>query len=258
MLKAELHAHINADPHHLKNINYSAFQLIDEAVKQNFNILAITCHDCVYEDKSAEEYAKKKGILLIKGIERTIEGKHVLIYNIFNREAQKIHTFEELKQFKQNHSKILVIAPHPFHWTPVCLKNKVIRYVELFDAWEYSWYYTYGINPNQKTVRLAQQFHKPIVGCSDVHRIENLGKTYTLIDAEPTINSVFAAIKENRVKVVTKPLSWIKFAVIVAYILKAIVGEMTSTHSISESDSPFLSSQKNLKIEDIFSLCEFR
>ncbi len=230
MLKAELHTHINADPHHRKNINYSAFQLIDEAVKQEFNVLAITCHDFVYEDKSAEEYAKKKGILLIKGIERTIAGKHVLIYNLSNLEAQKIHTFEELNQFKQNNSKILVIAPHPFHWTPVCLKNKVIQYVDLFDAWEYSWYYTYGINPNRKTVRLAQQFHKPVVGCSDAHRIDNLGATYTLIDSKPTMKDIFAAIRENKVKVVTKPLSWGKFALIAVYILKAIVGEMTSTH----------------------------
>ncbi len=225
MLKAELHIHINADPHHLNNINYSAFQLIDEAVKQEFNVLAITCHDWVYEDDAAEEYAKKKGILLIKGVERTIEGKHVLIYNLSNVETQKIHTFEELKRFKQKNPKILVIAPHPFHWTPVCLRNKVIQYLEVFDAWEYSWYYTYGINPNRRTVKLAKQFHKSVVGCSDVHRIENLGETYTLIEAKPTINGVFEAIKENKVKVVTKPLSWIKFTAIAFHLLKAILNE---------------------------------
>lgn len=230
MLKSELHIHINADPHHLKNINYSAFQLIDEAVKQEFKVLAITCHDWVYEDKTAEKYAQKKGILLIKGVERTIEGKHVLIYNLSNSEAQKIHTFEELKRFKQNNPKIFVIAPHPFHWTPVCLRNKVIQYFDLFDAWEYSWYYTYGINPNQKTAKLAQQYHKPVVGCSDVHRIENLGKTYTLIDAKPTINSVFEAIKENKVKVVTKPLSWIRFATIGVHVIKSVLGESFKTN----------------------------
>ena len=289
MLKSELHIHINADPHHRKNINYSAFQLIDEAVKQEFKVLAITCHDWVYEDKIAEDYALKKGILLIKGVERTIEGKHVLIYNLSNSEAQKIHTFEELKRFKQNNPKILVIAPHPFHWTPVCLRNKVIQYLDLFDAWEYSWYYTYGINPNRKTMKLAQRYHKPVVGCSDVHRIENLGKTYTLIDAKsyvhstikskskqlsklvrrevnsfrcgsllmllrnrmlptgtqhlrtdikdfegaihiPSVEDVFEAIKENKVKVVTKPLSWIRFATIGVYVIKSVLDESFKTN----------------------------
>ncbi|MBI4981149.1 PHP domain-containing protein [Candidatus Woesearchaeota archaeon] len=230
MLKAELHTHINADPQHRKTINYSAFHLIDEVAKQQFKVLAITCHDWVYEDKSAEEYAKKKGILLIRGVERTIGGKHVLIYNLSNREAQKIHTFEELKQFKQNNSKIFVIAPHPFHWTPVCLRNKVLQHLDLFDAWEYSWFYTRWINPNRKMVRLATQFHKPIIGCSDVHRIENLGNTYTLIDAKPTIEDVFTGIRENKAKVVTKPLSWTKFAIIALHLLKAIAWETTRAH----------------------------
>ncbi len=230
MLKAELHAHINAGSRHRKNINYSALQLIDEAAKQEFNVLAITCHDWVYEDKTAEAYAQKKGILLIKGVERTIEGKHVLIYNLSNADMQKIHLFEELKKFKQKNKGILVIAPHPFHWTPVCLRNKVLQYVDLFDAWEYSWYYTYGINPNRKTAKLAKQFHKSVVGCSDVHRIENLGATYTLIDSKATIESVFEAIKKNKVKIVTKPLSWIKFTAIAFHLLKAILGESLKTH----------------------------
>lgn len=230
MLKAELHTHINTDPQHRKTINYSAFQLIDEAAKQNFNVLAITCHDLVYEDKLAEEYARKKGILLIKGVERTIEGKHVLIYNLSNAEAQKIHTFEELKKFKQNNPKIFVIAPHPFHWTPVCLRSKVIQCLEVFDTWEYSWYYTHWVNPNRKTTKLAKHYHKSVIGGSDVHRIDNLGATYTLIDSKPTVEDVFDAIKENKVKVVAKPLSWIKFTAIALSILKSIVREKLKTH----------------------------
>ena len=82
MLKAELHTHIHADPKDGHFVTYSAQELIDEAAQKNFDVLGISCHDYLYRDQAAEEYARQKGILLLSGVERTIEGKHVLLYNL--------------------------------------------------------------------------------------------------------------------------------------------------------------------------------
>ena len=77
MLKADLHIHTKEDPVHHKDIKYTAKQLIDHAANQGYEVIAITCHNKVYYNKKIKEYAKKKGILLIPGIEKTIKRKHV-------------------------------------------------------------------------------------------------------------------------------------------------------------------------------------
>ena len=100
MLKAEFHTHVKGDPQ--DNISYSAKQLVDKAAELNYDVLAITCHNWVYEDQSIEEYAKNKNIILFRGIERDIENKHTLLYNITNDEAQKIFTFTDLKKAKES------------------------------------------------------------------------------------------------------------------------------------------------------------
>ncbi len=204
MLKAELHTHINHDPE--DTIPYSAQELIDCAAKKGFQVLGITCHNYVYHNPETDKYAKSKGILLLSGVERTIDGKHVLIYEITPTDAQQIKHFRDLSIWKQKHPQSLVIAPHPFHLTGTCLKNKILKYLDLFDAWEYSWFYVSFFNPNKKTTALAKRYHKSLTGSSDVHRLNCFGRTYTLIDAPQTKSSVFKAIRNGKVEVVTEPL----------------------------------------------------
>lgn len=204
LLKAELHCHLGYDPG--GTIPYSDTELIDYAAARGFQVLGITCHDYVFQNKETKKYARSKGILLLSGVERTIKGKHVLIYDISPQEAVQIHTFEELKVWKQKHPQSLVIAPHPFHLTGTCLKEKILKYLDLFDAWEYSWFYVSFFNPNKRTVNLARKYHKPLTGSSDVHRLNCFGRTYTLIDAPKTQAGVFKAIREGKVDVVTESL----------------------------------------------------
>jgi hypothetical protein len=63
-LKVELHTHTDFDPSDL--INYSARQLIDEAARQGFDVLAITCHDALQWSQSLSEYAASAGIQLAR------------------------------------------------------------------------------------------------------------------------------------------------------------------------------------------------
>ena len=207
MLKAELHTHINIDPLDYKFIDYSAFELIDRAVQQNFNVLAITCHNYVYQDPKAADYAKNKNLLLLFGAEKDVDGKHTLLYNIPNDVAQSINTLDDLQRARKEHPEMFVIAAHPFHYRSSCHKNNITKHLDLFDAWEYSFFYTSFFNPNKKTSRLAEKHNKPLVGNSDVHKLKDLGRTYTLVDAPPDAQALFRAIKEKKIKIVTTPLS---------------------------------------------------
>lgn len=206
MLKAELHTHINIDPIDHKFIDYSAFQLIDRAAELNFDVLAITCHNYVYNDPTAKEYAQQKNILLLFGAEKDVNGKHTLLYNISNEVAQTISTYDDLHRARKEHPEMLVIAAHPFHYRSTCHKKNIIKNLNLFDAWEYSFFYASFFNPNKRTVRLAKAHSKPMIGNSDVHKLKDIGRTYTLIDAVPKEEDVFKAIKEGRTKIITAPV----------------------------------------------------
>ena len=211
MLKTELHTHCSVDPRDNKWVKYSAKELVDEALKKKFDVLAITCHNYVHQDGNLKKYAKDKGLLLIFGMERDVEGKHTLMYNISQEDAMKIKNFKDLKEAREKNKGLFTIAAHPMFLAPSCLGKKIYEFPDLFDAWEYSFFHTYGLNLNKKMVRKSKKFKKPVVGNSDVHVLKDLGRTYTLIDAEPNEEAIFEAIKKNKVKVVTRPLPIMEF-----------------------------------------------
>ena len=114
-LKSDLHLHVKGDPR--DNVKHTAQQLIDRAAKQGYEVLAITCHDHVFYNKEIINYAKSKNILLIPGAEKTLHGKHILLYNITNADLQKIKSFQDIRRLKKQKPQALVIAPHPYFFT---------------------------------------------------------------------------------------------------------------------------------------------
>ncbi|MBC8495370.1 PHP domain-containing protein [archaeon] len=208
MLKADLHLHAGEDKCH--NIKYSSKDLIDRAASLGFEVLAFTFHDQTSYTEELADYAKKKGILLIPGIEKHIEGKEVLLYNITAEQIKKLKSFADLKELKKKHD-ILVIAPHPFFKRKNCLDKKLIEHIDLFDGIEYAHFYLSWLNFNKKSVEVAEKFSKPLIGNSDSHYLVQLNTTYSLIDSEKNIKSVFKAIRNKKVVLKTKPVSLFYF-----------------------------------------------
>ncbi len=202
-LKADLHLHTSNDTQ--ETIGYSPKDLVDRATRVGLDVLSITEHDTVFNDKKVLRYARDKGILLIPGVEKTIEKKHVLLINV-DRRAEKIQTFDQLRNMKAN--DWLVVAPHPFFPKRSCLHWKLMRNIDLFDAVEYSFFYHDKLNFfNKRAVRVAEKNGLAVVGTSDCHHLADLGRTYSLIDAEKSAGSIVKAVKEARVEVVSNPLS---------------------------------------------------
>ncbi|MBI5391049.1 PHP domain-containing protein [Candidatus Woesearchaeota archaeon] len=219
MLKAELHTHTNKDPVDGAWIKHTPKQLIDDAVAQGFQVLAFTYHRTAARDQESVAYAKKKGLLLIMGCEAVIEGKEVLLYNVAPQDIKPSMTWNDLRLLKKK-KEILVIAPHPYF--PVitgCLQDELEKHIDLFDAIEYSYFYLSWWNYNTKAEKIAKKYHKSMVGNSDVHLLEQLGLTYTWIDAKPTMKGVFKAIRDVQVRIETKPLSPLQIASIFTRIL---------------------------------------
>lgn len=204
MLKVELHSHTADDP--IDRIPYTTRELIDRAAALGYNALAVTLHDRQLDVRPLESYAMERGIVLIPGIERTVQGRHVLLLN-FEHGAEEVQTFDDLRRLKQQGSG-LVIAPHPFFPAAMSLLGCMNRYPDLFDAVECNAMYTSSLNFNLLAERWAKRHGKPMVGNGDVHRMEQLGTTYSLVDAEPNASAICAAIAAGRVTVVSRPISW--------------------------------------------------
>lgn len=202
LLKADFHIHTREDPHDF--IRYTAVELLQEAARQGFQVLALTCHNKRIHTEELRRRAEDLGILLIPGVEAAIEGKHTLLLDIpYSR--LRVRKFKHVRALKKDGG--LVIAPHPFFPAPKCLNGKLRENLDLFDAIEHSHFYTRSFDFNQKAIAYARRMGIPLVGTSDCHRIWQLGTTYTLVDAdEKTIPGVFAAIRAGRVRVVTAPL----------------------------------------------------
>jgi predicted metal-dependent phosphoesterase TrpH len=215
MIKVELHAHSADDP--LDRISYSTHDLIDRAAALGYGALAVTLHDRQLDLRPLEAYAMQRGIVLIPGIERTVEGRHVLLLN-FDRDADRVQTFDDVRRLKAQGSG-LVVAPHPFFPARSALRGVMHSHADLFDAVECNAMYTWSLNFNQAAERWAEKHGKPVVGNGDVHRLEQLGTTYSLVDAEPNASAICGAIAAGRVTVVSRPISWAAAARIMGSLL---------------------------------------
>jgi len=199
-LKADLHLHTAEDP--LDRVRYTAKELISKAADEGFDIISITNHNRMTFNQDLSSYARDKGILLIPGVEMTIRRRHVLVLN--PPPHKTCSDFLSLSRLCR--SETLIVAPHPYFPGTYSLNGYLLKHLNLFDALEYCHFYSPMINFNQRALEVCQSFGFPLVGNSDAHFLSQLGTTYSLIYAEKNLESIFAAIRGNRVEVVTRPL----------------------------------------------------
>jgi predicted metal-dependent phosphoesterase TrpH len=211
MLKVELHTHTSDDP--VDRIPHTATQLIDRAAALGYQALAITLHERQLDLRPLRAYAAERGVVLIPGIERSVQGRHVLLLN-FQSGAEDVRTFDDLARLKRRLPG-LVVAPHPFFPGSSCLGSYLDSHATLFDAVERNAMFTASLDFNRSAERWAVRHGKPVVGNCDVHRLRQLGTTYSLVDADPDPDAICQAIVAGRVQVESRPLSWIDAARVV-------------------------------------------
>jgi predicted metal-dependent phosphoesterase TrpH len=205
-LKADLHIHTREGE---LAVPYTAREVIARAAHAGYRVLSISNHDLQTYSDDLAAYARDLGVLLIPGVEATVEGRHVLVYNA-DVGVDKLQTFADLHRYRT--PEWLVVAPHPFFPTSYCLRERLWKEIDLFDAIEFSHFYTTRFDFNRAAVKLAGAVGLPMLGTSDSHLEEQLGTTFSLIEAEPTIESVLSAIRKGRVGVVSRPLSLVRCA----------------------------------------------
>lgn len=201
LLKADFHLHTAEDP--LDRVRYTAEELISKAADEGFDVLSITNHQCMTFNRELFSYAQERGILLIPGMEMTVRRRHVLVLNPSS--DKPVTDFSSLARLRR--PETLIIAPHPYFPGTYSLNGYLLKHSELFDALEYCHFYSLRINFNQKAIDVSLSHGFPLIGNSDAHFLSQFGTTYTLIYAEKNLRSIFAAIREKKVEVITRPLT---------------------------------------------------
>lgn len=205
-LKSSLHSHAIEHP----IIKYKPEDLIDVAKKQGYDVISVTDHEQVTYTSDLKRRAEDDGILLIPGTEALIgdnnNKKEVLILNITEYPAKE-HTssFENLANWLeryQDRDKLSVGAPHSFYGSSQCLGEDLEKNIELFDFIEYCFFRSPLLrdHPNQKAMKIAEKYNKPILGTGDVHKLWELWTTYSLIESEKKAESVIKTINESTFK----------------------------------------------------------
>lgn len=210
MLKCDFHLHSSDDPRDV--LDHSTFELIDHAARLGYGALALTFHGRLFCPDNVREYAQARGILLIPGIEFFVDGVEALILGCTIADLSRVRTFRDLAGLrKARGGEVLVIIPHPFYGLGHCAGDRMEKNVEAFDAIEFCHFYTTWLNPNQRAEQVSRRLGKPMIACSDTHRLQWMGNHYCLLDAEPTKESVFAAIRAGRIQNISRPLTTIDF-----------------------------------------------
>jgi predicted metal-dependent phosphoesterase TrpH len=199
-LKVDLHLHTADDP--CDRVRHTAKELISKAAQEDFDVLSITNHRCITFNQELLSYARERGILMIPGMEMTIRRRHVLLLN--PPPGKMCLDFPSLSKLRR--PETLIIAPHPYFPGMYSLNGYLLEHLTLFDALEYCHFYSPMINFNQKALEVSESYGFPLVGNSDAHFLSQLGTTYSLIYAEKNLESIFSAIRQNKIEVVTRPL----------------------------------------------------
>jgi len=204
-VKASLHLHTHEDQEDCGIVDYTLYELIDLAASKGFKVLASTGHKAMVCRPEFVAYAKTKGILLIPGIELSVNHRHILMLDC-DESANSIKDFEKLVAYKKSHPQCFVMAPHPNHRFGSLGLSNLKRYAESFDAIEHSWHYTKTFDPNFQSVKTAKELGLPLVATSDLHTLDYLDTDYAVVEVkELTATEVFKALKAGKFKNVSQP-----------------------------------------------------
>lgn len=203
--RADLHNHCACDRHDA--LDYSAQDLLHTAHRLGIHVLAITPHRDIFHDPSADETARRLGIILIHGVEKLISGREIVLLNLPPDCLPPRMTWDDLRALRrQLGPSLLTIAPHPFYPRHNCAGPDLDTHADCIDAVEWCHFYGLGFNPNHAAAAWAARHQKPLLATSDSHHLLQLGRNIQEFEAEsPSIPDLFAAIRAGRLRMKVRP-----------------------------------------------------
>ena len=190
-MKFDLHVHSR----YSKDSNASPDDILEYASKNGLDGFAICDHDVIEGGIECSRRAKEIGsdMIVIPGVEVSSSKGHILVLGIREPIEPGLSPEDTIKKARKQGA--VVIIPHPFK-----VSSHGLGYVEGLDidAVEVLNSRCVTDGPNNKARNVAQELGLPMVGGSDSHEAEMVGRSYTNIDAESgTVEAVLDAIRKG-------------------------------------------------------------
>jgi len=192
IMKFDLHVHSCFS----KDSNADLDDILEHATKNGLDGFAICDHDstkggieCV---KRAKEIGSKQ--IVIPGLEVTSSKGHILVLGVSELIEPGLSPEETIEKARAQGA--VVVIPHPFKLT-----SHGIGYLEGLkaDAVEVLNSRCMTDGPNKKAHKAAEDMGFTMVGGSDAHEAQMIGRCYAEIDAsERSVEAVLDAIREGK------------------------------------------------------------
>jgi len=176
-------------------------EIVDKAIKEGIDCIAITDHGEIKGAFEAIEYSKGKPILIIPGIEVKSKEGDILGLNVKEKIPDGLSAKETIRKIKEQGG--FVVIPHPFGF--FCkFKGNLKELIKEIDAIEVLNASIFG-NGNEIAKKFAKENNIPFIVGSDSHFPNLIGKCYLEIPGENlSIEEIFEKIKKGEGRIVGK------------------------------------------------------
>lgn len=196
-LKADLHVHTT----YSNDSVITPKDLVFYAKKRGLSAVAVTDHNSV---DGALKIAKETDFPIIPGIEVSSLHGHIIGLNVREPVARDLSADETVDRIHKLGG--VAIACHPF----ALFKGSIGKHVtEKFDAVEAinASAFPFG-SSTRKANELARRLKLPRTAGADAHYGPVIGQAYTIVEAEPTVDSMVKAIVEGRCQPAGGAIPW--------------------------------------------------
>jgi len=169
--------------------------ILERAIRAGLNGIAICDHDTVEGSLEARRLVDEMGLdlVVVPGIEVTTNRGHLLVLG-----ADKVFPINSdpsdiIKMARER--ECLIVAPHPYKGYPKSLGDVSDLDVDAIEVLNSR--FILG-KFNKRAVKMAEALGLPMLGNSDAHFVEMVGRAYTEIDAKPSVEAVFKAIMDKK------------------------------------------------------------
>jgi predicted metal-dependent phosphoesterase TrpH len=197
-IKADLHVHSIYSSDSL----VTAKELVFYAKQSGLGAVAVTDHNCV---EGSLRILEETDFLIIPATEVSSRDGHIVALNVKENIPRNLGASETIERIHSAGG--LAVAVHPFALFKGSLGNHAD---DRFDAVETVNASAVPFRRNSdKSKHIANYFGKPCVAGTDAHYGPTIGFAYTVVEAEPNVESIVKAISLGRCEAFGKSVPWI-------------------------------------------------
>lgn len=206
-MRMELHCHTTYS--HGTKVYYDGVNTPEEIVAgakaKGLDAIVITDHNTLFGVNEAVKYAKKHGVIVIKGEEISSANGDITALGIQEVIRPKMSAEETVDNIHDQGG--IAVAVHPFAIKEIGLGEKSV----ICDAAEVFNSLNIDRLANRRAHKFARRMKLNMVAGSDAHCVEMLGNAATIVDAG-TEESALKAIRKGRTEIdaIHTPLNVIK------------------------------------------------